>query len=588
MAREKKKKIDIKLIIGILFMLVLFVGASYAYFAVGIESSEYNKTIVTGSTEGVSIASIQNPTEKLNLNVDAAAMSQNRLGTIYADDEENYVKTKSEGFHDIGVITLTNPKKDDNIYRCTANVTITVDNGVNSILPVLEKDDLKVFVRWGAHHEIIDLSELKNINGGTTIPISLDIVGNDSKSIEAYIEFTNRDEDQSYLSKKDINIDIDTTDLKCELTGERAVYIKNGSLDTIFGHTTDIKNIYFVNYIDTSNAVEDPIDLTRVGTGNLQSPAGSIIGWLEETPKGDEDDNLYYDLFIGSKDRIYAINCFSFSNLNNLETIELSNFYSDFLQGNYRCFYGSRDNPVVTKLNVSNLDTVNMTFGENYHLKITELDVSNFNTKNYTNMEFMFFGFRNVIKLDVSNFNTMKAIRMNNMFAWMYSLEELDVSGFYTGNVTSMEDMFNGLEKITKLDLSKFDTHNVTRMREMFTGMSSLTELDVSSFNTENVTTMENMFSNMTSLQRLDLSSFKSNKVINMARMFYNDNSLEYIDFRNAEFSQVTTYDGMFWGVKNGITIIVKDEKNREWIEARLKEVNKAGNVLLPNEIEEP
>ena len=247
MAREKKKKIDIKLIIGILFMLVLFVGASYAYFAVGIESSEYNKTIVTGSTEGVSIASIQNPTEKLNLNVDAAAMSQNRLGTIYADDEENYVKTKSEGFHDIGIITLTNSKKDDNIYNCTADVTITVDNGNNSILNYLQPDDLKVFLRWGTNHQVIDLSTLKEKNE-TTIPISLDIVGNNSKSIETYIELTNRDEDQSYLSLKDINIDIDTTDLKCELTGEKAVYLIgtawNNGLGVKIGHTTDIKNIY--------------------------------------------------------------------------------------------------------------------------------------------------------------------------------------------------------------------------------------------------------------------------------------------------------------------------------------------------------
>ncbi len=539
MAREKKKIIDIKLIIGILFLLILLVGASYAYFAVEVNSNNYNKTVVTGSTEGVAIASIQNPTTKLNLNVDGSAMSLDNLGTIYADDEDNYVKTKSEGFHDIGVITLTNSKKDDNIYRCTANVTITVDNGVNSILPVLEQDDLKVFLRWGTNHKVIDLSTLQNTNGKTTIPISLDIVGNNSKSIETYIELTNKETDQSYISGKDINIDIDTTDLKCELTGERAVYLVSTGYNNQYGAFRSeewaqyIKNIYFVDYINTESVIKT-WDLTNVGTGKNQSPAGSIIGWLEEISKETDEEEQYYDLYIGSKDRIYSLNIsYFFSWLSNLENIVFGNFYSDLNSNVWRCFVGSAS---LDKLDVSKLDTATIDNFSEFGLGIrgSEFDVSNFNTKKVTTAYGMFSGLSRVTKLDVSNFNTMKVTIMGSMFHGMSSLTELDVSSFYTGNVTNMNSMFRDLSQIKELDLSSFDTRKVTIMANMFCGMSSL----------------------------------------------------EYLDLRNAEFSQVTSYGGMFSNVKNGITIIVKDEENRSWIEARLKEAGRTGNVLLPSELD--
>ncbi len=572
MAREKKKIIDIKLIIGILFMLVLLVGASYAYFSVEVNSTDYNKTIITGSTEGVSIASIQNPTTKLNLNVDGAAMSLDNLGTIYADDEENYVKTKSEGFHDIGVITLKNSEKDDNIYNCTANVTISIDNGANSILNYLQSDDLKVFIRWGVYHEIIDLSTIKD-TGKTTMSISLDIVGNDSKSIEAYIELTNKETDQSYLSGKDINIDIDTTDLKCELTGERAVYLVStgwaNSLGQKMRHANDIKNVYFVDYINTTNAVEEPVDLTNTSTRDkYYSSAGSIIGWLEEISNENEEETQYYNLYIGSRknSRIYATNMYYFYlDMNNLSSVSYNNFYTDVLTSFSESFYTwAHIHPEANFLeyNVSDWDVANANNVSAFHgmSSLQKLDVSNFNTKNATSMYSMFNGAKSITALDVSNFNTMKVTDMSNMFAGMSSLTELDVSSFYTSNVTTMADMFSGISKLTELDVSNFDTHNVTSMYSMFRGLTLITDLDLSNFDTKNVTDMRYMFKDMS--------------------------SLEYLDLRNAEFNQVMEYAGMFSNIKKEITLIVKDEKNREWIQERLNEAGITGNVLLPSEID--
>jgi len=52
--------------------------------------------------------------------------------------------------------------------------------------------------------------------------------------------------------------------------------------------------------------------------------------------------------------------------------------------------------------------------------------------------------------------------------------------------------------------------------------------------------------------------------------MFYGANNLTTLDFRNADFTSVTEYDDMFAYVPSSISIIVKDQAAKGFIEARL------------------
>jgi len=78
------------------------------------------------------------------------------------------------------------------------------------------------------------------------------------------------------------------------------------------------------------------------------------------------------------------------------------------------------------------------------------------------------------------------------------------------------------------------------------------------------------MFIQYRNLTALDVTHFNTSKVIDMSCMFYGCSGLNTLDFRNADFTSVTEYDDMFAYVPSSISIIVKDQAAKGFIEARL------------------
>ena len=75
-----------------------------------------------------------------------------------------------------------------------------------------------------------------------------------------------------------------------------------------------IKNVYFVDYIDTSDVVVESWDLSVKGDN-------SIIGWVSNNAT-----DGYYNLYIGSDEDIYANSLmFLFSDMTGIETISFDN-----------------------------------------------------------------------------------------------------------------------------------------------------------------------------------------------------------------------------------------------------------------------
>ncbi|HCV2828799.1 TPA: InlB B-repeat-containing protein [Listeria monocytogenes] len=104
--------------------------------------------------------------------------------------------------------------------------------------------------------------------------------------------------------------------------------------------------------------------------------------------------------------------------------------------------------------------------------------------------------------LDVSNLDTSNVTDMFGMFSYC-AATSLDLSNFDTSNVTNMEAMFYDCAA-TSLDVSNFDTSNVTEMRTMFC-YSAVTSLDVSNFDTSNAITVDMLYASQ--LQNLTLGS---------------------------------------------------------------------------------
>ena len=135
----------------------------------------------------------------------------------------------------------------------------------------------------------------------------------------------------------------------------------------------------------------------------------------------------------------------------------------------------------------------------------------------------MFRDCSSLTNVDISNLDTSNVTDMSNMFLNCTSLISLDVSNFDTSNVMFMNSMFNGCSGLTSLDVSNFSTSNVTNMYRMFYKCSSLTSLDLSNFDTLQVTNMDSIFYGCTSLNTIYVTQNKwFTSQANITNMFKN------------------------------------------------------------------
>jgi len=236
----------------------------------------------------------------------------------------------------------------------------------------------------------------------------------------------------------------------------------------------------------------------------------------------------------------------------NVSSLDLSHFDTSNVTNMSHMFAGA---PSLTSLDLSSFDTskvTNMSYMFTEMPKLSSLNVSSFDTSNVTDMQFMFDSASSLKNLDLSSFNTSKVTNMRNMFSKMAQLISLNVSSFDTSNVTDMQSMFFITDSnLQSLDLSSFNTSKVTTMNMMFCGLASLTSLDLSSFDTSNVTRMSNMFTNMSSLVSLNISSFDTSKVSTMRNMFQGCSSLTSLDLNHFDTVNVTDMLQMFSRMSN-------------------------------------
>lgn len=68
--------------------------------------------------------------------------------------------------------------------------------------------------------------------------------------------------------------------------------------------------------------------------------------------------------------------------------------------------------------------------------------------------------------------------------------------------------------------------------------------------------------------EKLNLSNFDTHNVIGMVMMFYNCGILTTLDLSNFDMSKVTDTDndGIFYGCKDELIVIVKDKTTQDWI----------------------
>ena len=105
---------------------------------------------------------------------------------------------------------------------------------------------------------------------------------------------------------------------------------------------------------------------------------------------------------------------------------------------------------------------------------IDSIEFTNFYRNDINNMSNMFSGCYSLKEIKFSKFITDNVTDMSYMFNGCSSLKELNLSNFNTNNVTNMNYMFNNCSSLTELNLSNFNTNNVTNILYMFYNCKSL------------------------------------------------------------------------------------------------------------------
>ena len=232
---ENKKKQKIAVLIGLVTLLIAVLGATYAYFQISTDTESSN-TNITGSTPPKSLVTLKQGTNNLHLNISASDMSQANATKEYygTDDDQSYVETEELGTKTIASVELTGGEATTK-YSCTAKLTVSkvtepLDEA-DTMIDVLQPDDMILQFKGNIINEQLDLSDLKE-NNPKEYNLNFKITGNKVEEIQAYIKLLNKEDPQNYLSGKKLNIDISTSDLKCNVYIEHPTIAKLRTKDS--------------------------------------------------------------------------------------------------------------------------------------------------------------------------------------------------------------------------------------------------------------------------------------------------------------------------------------------------------------------
>ncbi len=573
MKEVNKRKSLILLTIGVLVLLIVMIGAAYAFFQAQTNGSEdFNINATAGTTDNFTFRM-----EDLNIGDEAKKIADNHNKDGENENTEIVIEANQQNFvqngNSIGDGVKATASLIANNYNYTAsysyNLYLNIDQ--NNFVYTNEEErtpELVMVVKENGKYveDIAGLTNTKVQVKGEEQPVTgFDITTNKNfikiasdKAIDANedtggkaediweisIIFLNLENDQNANAGKEFNaeLSIQTEKINYLNLGNKDYAFYRGTSETDKGYREQIKNVHIVDHIAEEN------ELNRVESWDLSSNSdGSIMGWLVQA---NEDDTAPYDLYIGYEGELKAKSlAYAFYNMTNLETIDgLEKIDTSNVTNMKWMFYNTK----LSTLDLSKWDTSKVTNMAGMFDNMTNLieiqGIENFKTENVTDMGLMFYG-TPLMALDLSNWNTSKVTGMYGMFNSMTNLTEImGIENFKTGNVTSMEYMFYGT-KLNTLDLRGWDTSKVTNMVGMFGNMLNLIKIEgLENLNVSNVKDMTNIFIN-TTFKSLDLSNWNTSQLLNMRGMFYNmENLTEIKGIENFKTGKVTDMGYVFYG----------------------------------------
>jgi surface protein len=553
--KEYLKKYKLYIIIGV-SILILSVGGTLAYY---IWSSNTNAIVNT---------EVCTPTVTF-----AGGSTINGVDMIP-------VLTKEEGtIKDIEV------KKNS---TCNRDVTMNLYLELTTFPTELSDSSFKYELYKNSETTAIASGNFSNKEQGNTITLLSNQILNTSKdTYTLYIYIDGNVDNPGTMAGKNFLF-------KLWGSGEGAIYKENviTTPDNPSASTSKFFNTEVmreeINTLTIADSNKVPEEEGVVSKDISQNKDGTVMLWYtpKEVTSSDGSTKTMYDMWIGGENGVLQTGTNAsgmFAYLTNVEKLDLSKLDTSYITNMSRMFYNSSG---LKSINLSNFNTSNVTI-MNYMFSecnnLLSLDLSNFDTSKVTAMVGMFQNDTNLSSINFgSDFDTEKVTTMIAMFSLCKKLSYIDLSEFNTSNVTNMQSMFYYCESLQSLDLSNFDTSKVTTMYAMFMNCINLKELDLSNFNTSNVTNMQSMFYQCRRLEDLNLGSFDTSKLTTINYIFNNCISLKNLDIRNAELSKVQSKIVPYYGIKNTVTIYVKNSTEKEYMKSNISNAIE-DNIIIIN-----
>lgn len=499
-----KKRLIISSVISIFLVSMLLLGSTYSIFT----SQEIDETANVYKTGNLNVIySIKNVDNKNSVQItDPTPMTIEEADAVFP--YRVTVTNSGNVPYEFDVILLDTTSSTDNTIDYQYIMTkvgyldpIALSNCTNNIIkenvivPAGEKVDIDVRI-W------LDTT-LPNTEIGKSFYAKLKIDG---------LAVYNDDED------------IDNSDLSLR-------YMKTTNGTNYFNSDTYrnyITTASFVDYIDTTNAAINTETNEKIMWDMSTSQDKSVIAWLEDNGEVDESGSKLYNLYIGSRDKIYARTLsFFFLHMQNLTTI------------------------ITTNISVAQTTGINaFCFG---CLNLVEIDVSKFNTSNINSMGYAFRECKSLEYLDVSNWDVSGVNRGDNnggfreLFHYCESLKEIDVSNWDVSNAGNLVAVFADCSSLTSLDVSSWELNNAESIVSLFMNCTNLIDLNLFVINSSiPITSLNSVFSGCSSLVELDLSEWNTSNITNMGSLFGSCNNLSNLDISNWDTSNVTAMGSMF------------------------------------------
>ena len=522
------KKEVITLLISVAFLVVVFIGVTFAKF-LSVDKGE--KTVINMGDLNISFC-----------NNSSCDTTYSNIGQVIGTKVENGVTVPASIY----------PFKNDGTYSNETPYIFKVENTgtLDSTVKIKLKEDAtytptgdyssytRLSLKYPEHLKVAIRKKVTFEDTGYQLgDVNMDgIVNlNDKNLISEYdvgnIEF-------SELQKKLADIDSDSKIRPTDAS--KLLSLLTG------GIVNDIEPTYIYSYTDLEDGIIFKDDTIKAG----ESATYFLWLYLDESTPNDVQNTFFVGNIDVEGEFIPKNTIFCTTNT------ELTDGY-EYINGQYTYFYSESTNGWNVQLtDPSSTDPVTSevcTYINNKPIKImggmfssshaTSIDLSSINTENVINMQQMFeaSGFTT---LDLSNFDTSNVTNMEGMFSYSQATEIKGLENFDTNKVTNMNGMFSD-SQATNLNLSNFDTSNVTDMVAMFADSQATEIKGLENFNTSKVTDMRNMFRG-SQVSTLDLSSFDTSKVTDMKYMFYKSKSKTIYVSNKFKTNSVTSSTNMF------------------------------------------